>query len=231
MRDFFVKETMGKPSSILDVGCSHGHFLASLKDGIEPKVSVDIVRVPLKDANEKFLNVVLADAHFLPFKDKAFELVTALEVLEHLIAPSDALREWMRVSSEGLIISSPVEDGHRTCNMVLYLVWCLRNAAIQRQSGNLSSLQNLNKAAGHISVMTRREILNLYSTKSHWKTEKCLFYLKTPFSIILDKAIFPEQLRKLVLRIEIAASRIPIELSRLVLFKGFAAIVKLQRTR
>lgn len=148
IRNFFVKELMTEATSVLDVGCGHGHFLASLKDGIELKVGVDIARVPLKETKKKSLSVVLADAHLLPFRDGAFQLVTAREVIEHLVAPWDALREWMRISSRSIIISCPVKDGHKTCNAILYLLWKSRNRIMQQQRSNLTSKQKLSRDAG-----------------------------------------------------------------------------------
>ena len=226
IRNFFVKELMVEPASVLDVGCGHGHFLASLKDDIELKVGVDIVRVPLKAAKERSLSVVLADAHLLPFRDQTFQLVTAREVIEHLVAPYDALNEWMRVSSRNIIISCPVKDGHKTLNAILYLLWKMRNLVVQRQYRNLSNEQKLSKDAGHISVMTRTQILNLAAINRQWKTEKHVFFLRTPLTLILDKPKIPKQLRKLALRIEIVAPRIPTQLSETWLFEGFAVAIK-----
>lgn len=226
IRNFFVKELMTEPTSVLDVGCSHGHFLASLRDGIEPKVGVDIVRVPLKEAKKKSLSVVLADAHLLPFRDGAFQLVTAREVIEHLVAPWDALREWMRISSRSVIISCPVKDGHKTCNVILYLLWKLRHLIMQRQSSNLTGEQTLSRDAGHISVMTRKQILNLPAINLQWKTERYVFFLRTPLTLILDKPKIPKQLKKLALRIEIVAPRIPTQLSETLLFEGFGVAIK-----
>lgn len=226
IRNFFIKELMTEPKSFLDVGCSHGHFLASLKDGIWPKVGVDIAGVPLKDAKKKSLSVVLADAHFLPFRDGAFHLVTAREVIEHLVSPWDAAREWMRVSSRSVIISCPVKDGHKTCNAILYLLWKLRNLAMQRQSSNLTSKQKLSRDAGHISIMTRKQILNLPAINPQWNTQTYVFFIRTPLGLILDEPKIPKQLRKLALRIEIVAPRIPTLVSETLLFKGFAVAIK-----
>ena len=40
---------------------------------------------------------LIADAHFLPFKDESFSQVVCTEVLEHLESPIQALREIKRV--------------------------------------------------------------------------------------------------------------------------------------
>jgi ubiquinone/menaquinone biosynthesis C-methylase UbiE len=231
IRNFFVSELMGKPASVLDVGCGHGHFLSSLKEDIEPKVGVDIVKVPLNEAKRRSVSVVLADAHLLPFRDQTFKLVTSREVIEHLVAPYNALEEWMRVSSKGIIISSPVTDGYKTCNAILFFLWKARNLMTQRQRRNLTEEQRLSKDSGHISAMTRMQILNLLGTNKQWKIEKTVFFLKTPMTLVLDRKSFPKQLRKLILRIEILVTRIPAQLSELLLFEGFAVAVKFTRVK
>ncbi len=52
---------------------------------------------------------VLADAHFLPFKDGSFKSVKASHVLEHLKSPSKAIDEILRVSTCDVILSFPTE--------------------------------------------------------------------------------------------------------------------------
>ncbi|MFQ5914281.1 MAG: class I SAM-dependent methyltransferase [Nitrospinota bacterium] len=51
---------------------------------------------------------VVADAHYLPFKDKAFDYVIASHILEHMDDPALFLSELSRVASRGYI-ESPSE--------------------------------------------------------------------------------------------------------------------------
>ena len=53
---------------------------------------------------------VLADAHNLPFREKAFEFTRCWHVLEHLQNPHQALREIRRVSDHA-DIRFPYDDG------------------------------------------------------------------------------------------------------------------------
>jgi SAM-dependent methyltransferase len=96
-------------SSALDIGCADG-LLKSL--GLPGVIGLDIRRGP---------NVtILASAVYLPFRDDSFQLVFAGEVIEHLLEPAVALRDWVRVLKEGgrIVISTPnglrvsVSSGH-----------------------------------------------------------------------------------------------------------------------
>lgn len=57
---------------------------------------------------KKLKNFVLFDAHYLPFKDRSFDVVYASHVLEHLENPIFALKDWGRVAKTVDII---VPDG------------------------------------------------------------------------------------------------------------------------
>ena len=50
---------------------------------------------------------VLADAHYLPFRDKIFSKIYCFEVLEHLESPIQALREFSRVLDGSLLLTVP----------------------------------------------------------------------------------------------------------------------------
>jgi len=56
-----------------------------------------------------FKPTVLADAHYLPFKDESFEVVKASHTLEHLRDPFKALDEIMRVATKNMILKFPRE--------------------------------------------------------------------------------------------------------------------------
>jgi len=91
--------------TILDVGCGNGAFLNSLPDAYET-VGLDFSREALKRVKAK---AMLADITELPFESASFDLVTCLEVLEHLPfgAFEKALCELQRVSKKYIIISVP----------------------------------------------------------------------------------------------------------------------------
>lgn len=74
----------------LDIGCNIG-LLAGLV-GVERYVGLDIVCY-----GDRPLYFTLGDGHQLPFKDEAFDFVSMIETLEHLLDPYCALQEVKRV--------------------------------------------------------------------------------------------------------------------------------------
>ncbi len=102
------------PSNLLDVGSGRGAFLWPLIQAF-PQLAVTAVDLEprrLREARQvaaggaRMVGLV-ADACALPFPDDAFDVVTALEVLEHLERPALATAEAARVARRFVIFSVP----------------------------------------------------------------------------------------------------------------------------
>ena len=97
-----------KTSKILEVGCNVGSQLHALQGlGFTSLVGVDINRQALEVAKKNLIgiDVLLASAFDLPFKDNYFDLVFTSGVLIH-ISPKDilqALKEIVRVSKKYIL--------------------------------------------------------------------------------------------------------------------------------
>lgn len=99
--------------SVLDVGCGDGVFedlLLAQHTGITC-AGVDLSEVAIRKAKSKQLPAIfeVADvmARGLPYKDCTYETVVALDVLEHVFAPVQLVREMGRVASRDLIVAVP----------------------------------------------------------------------------------------------------------------------------
>jgi len=82
---------------ILDVGC-----------GSQPKGHVNTDRVKTL----KVSNFIQCDAHFLPFRNKSFEVVYASHLLEHCECPLKVLKELGRVAKYIVYLHVPYGDKH-----------------------------------------------------------------------------------------------------------------------
>lgn len=94
-------------SAVLNVGCGFGRELLRLPAST---VGVDIQKTLLRTAKRvSKREVLLADAHHLPFRDGVFDGVAITEVIEHLHSPPQALSEISRVmiGSGKIVLQTP----------------------------------------------------------------------------------------------------------------------------
>jgi SAM-dependent methyltransferase len=124
MRGFFaaLDQTIGDrpPTRILEVGMGEGHVSARIIDRFAgvPFHGVDLPDPELA-TNWHDLGALgtFADITRLPYGDDQFDLVLAIEVLEHVPDPDAALAELARVGSDRLVASVPREPLWRVLNM------------------------------------------------------------------------------------------------------------------
>lgn len=106
------------PSSLLDMGSGRGTFLWPLLDafpGIEvTAIDINPVRIDdltaVREGGLSNLRALRMDAAAMELEDNGVEVVTALEVLEHLPAPGKAAAEAVRVASKYVIASVPSKE-------------------------------------------------------------------------------------------------------------------------
>jgi methionine biosynthesis protein MetW len=86
-------------SRCLDLGCGDGRTAGDyLAERSASYIGVDVSSAAVGDAQARGLDArTVDDPTQLPFPDGSFDLVTCLEVLEHLAEPAGAVREARRV--------------------------------------------------------------------------------------------------------------------------------------
>ena len=90
----------GSPLRILDVGCGTGANIEMLASYGEAE-GVDVSDDALEFCRKKGLKVQKGLAESLPYGDEAFDLTTALDVVEHLDDDVAGLKEMFRVTRRG----------------------------------------------------------------------------------------------------------------------------------
>jgi len=86
---------MFKPRRVFDVGCAMGYLVKAFQELGVTAYGVDISEYAIK--NRITDNLLLGSANELPFKDGSFDLVVALDLIEHLEKPEKFVSEAYRV--------------------------------------------------------------------------------------------------------------------------------------
>ena len=82
-RDLIKKLKLPKSANILEVGCGSGLNLKALRQ--EYKIGLDISEAAVSKAKEYGVNAVVGDLNKdLPFEKESFDVILALDVIEHL---------------------------------------------------------------------------------------------------------------------------------------------------
>ena len=108
-----------RSARILDAGCGHGNLLYALRQwGYEHLDGVDLSEEQVQLARERFPDVVQGDAlQFLASGNRAYDLIAALDVIEHL--PLDKATEFLELCRQAmtpggrLIMQTPNAAGLR----------------------------------------------------------------------------------------------------------------------
>ncbi len=139
-----------EPSSLLDVGCGEGVLTQRWANRLAPRRVVGIdLDDPLLAAEWALrpaanLTYIAQRADALPFADGEFDLVTAIEVLEHVPDPGATFAEMTRCAARHVLVSVPREPLWRAVNMARGAYW--------RELGN---------TPGHVNHFSKAAIVAL----------------------------------------------------------------------
>jgi 2-polyprenyl-3-methyl-5-hydroxy-6-metoxy-1,4-benzoquinol methylase len=147
-----LDELFGKaePRTVLDVGCGEGvlteRWARRLGSGKVLGIDLDDPKLRAEWATRRRPNLEFRtfEPGVLPFGDGEFDLVAAIEVLEHVPDPDATVAEMARVGRSHLLVSVPHEPLWRMLNMA--------RGAYLRDFGN---------TPGHVNHFTKREFVRL----------------------------------------------------------------------
>ena len=148
LEELFVKAS---PSSLLDVGCGEGvltHKWAQRIDGRVVGIDLDdpVLHKEWEQRTAPNLEYLVMKAENLPFEDDAFDVASAIEVLEHVPDPAHTVAEMARVASGWLLVSVPREPLWRGLNMARGAYW-----------------KDLGNTPGHLNHWSKRSFVQLLS--------------------------------------------------------------------
>lgn len=132
--------------NLLDIGSGRGAFLWPLLDTFPdlPITALDLLDyrvadiLAVRDGGVSTVTAVCGDATSLPFADGSFDVVTLLEVLEHIPDTRRALAEVCRVASRFVVLSVPSKPDNNPEHIHLFdqptLIGLLREQGMDRIS-------------------------------------------------------------------------------------------------
>jgi SAM-dependent methyltransferase len=144
------------PESVLDVGCGEGVLTEQWAERLGERriVGIDLddagLRAEWDQRRRQNLEFRAQEASSLSFRDDEFDLVAAIEVLEHVPRPEATLSEMARVARRWLLVSVPREPLWRVLNMARGAYW-----------------RSLGNTPGHVNHWSKRgfiELLGRYGT-------------------------------------------------------------------
>jgi SAM-dependent methyltransferase len=112
--------------AVLDAGCGTGEDVVDLAAHVGPDgrvTGVDLSEAMIAEARQRTagsglpVSFEVADVAALPFPDGVFDLVVAVEVLEHVAVPGPALAEIARVARGPVVLTVPHEPWWRIANV------------------------------------------------------------------------------------------------------------------
>ncbi|HEX2574909.1 MAG TPA: class I SAM-dependent methyltransferase [Aquihabitans sp.] len=135
------------PARILEVGVGEGEVTARLA-ARWPDATFCGVDLPdhglAAHWDGKGFAPLFGDIGHLPFRDATFDLVLAIEVLEHVPYPELALSELARVARRDVVLSVPREP-----------IWCAANLARGKY------VRDLGNTPGHINHWSKKAFADL----------------------------------------------------------------------
>ena len=140
------------PESVLDVGCGEGELTSEWAAELPSAgvLGVDVADVIRITPAPNLAFRVIPPAPPLPFGDGAFDLVAAVESLEHMEDPEGALAEMARCGRRHLLVSVPREPLWRALNLA-------RGAYVRRLGDTPGHLR-------HFSAEALRGLLRRHGT-------------------------------------------------------------------
>ncbi|MBS3073039.1 class I SAM-dependent methyltransferase [Candidatus Pacearchaeota archaeon] len=112
---YIIKKYTNKDSSILELGCTYGYLFKHL-NGYKSLYGIDISKHAINVAKSFNHNATfeVQDVQNLKFKPNTFDLIVAIDILEHLPDPKKGIQEIFKVLKPNgyLIISTPNPDSY-----------------------------------------------------------------------------------------------------------------------
>ncbi|GEM_PF-2120657 len=156
--------TPQKNAKYLDIGCSNGKVATWVAEKIQTKDIHGIDIANIEDARKNNVKAVFFDLNEdnkLPYKDKAFDVLTCFDTLEHIYNTDHCVREIKRVLKDNgyAVIIVPRTDS--LINIILLALgyqMMSGGCSLERNYGNFSD----NRISAHMAHFTKRDLIKMF---------------------------------------------------------------------
>jgi len=155
-----------KQERFLDIGCGVGHYLSLAQSHFSQLYGVEPSLTGVQASRKKGFDVIHDYFHEGISFDEGFDVITIIEVLEHLEQPTDFLKKVATLLNDDGILLVEVPNGQRIMEQRLFYNLCTDHI----QYYSVTSLAELARQAG-LTVIAVQEsedpnLLELYVRKS-----------------------------------------------------------------
>ncbi|MBA7692139.1 Ubiquinone biosynthesis O-methyltransferase [subsurface metagenome] len=163
-----------KQIRLLEIGCSYGRLLSSLQlDKQFKAIGIDLTDVSLKYARRLGLNVLKGTLESQAFANESYDVVVALQTIEHVLDPIRLLTEINRILSKGGIFVATVPCVTHIKAKIAGMKW------------------KYYAPPGHLWYFSPRTFKLLFSKTGFQPVTVTCFFRKAYLKIIAKKAVIP----------------------------------------
>lgn len=175
-----------KDDNVLDLGCGNGYSTAYLKGKLV--VGMDLSQKQMIRAKKahKDKHFIVGNANDLPFKDNAFDMITAINLLHHVDNPGKVLKECHRVLRKGGMLLTVDPNLYNPVGFVgrgLYRLFRLKRVFPPFPHFALGSEEKQFTHAQYNGLFSNSPF-NVYYIKSR-RFEKLIFFASIIFPILI----------------------------------------------
>jgi 2-polyprenyl-3-methyl-5-hydroxy-6-metoxy-1,4-benzoquinol methylase len=156
---------------VLDIGSGRGWFSLYAAEQGADVTAVDLSEKNLQKIREinSRVNTVYADALNLPLEEGSFDLIVALEVLEHITDPKNAVDNWKRLLKPNgrLLITVPYKETIR----YTLCIHCNQKTPVN----------------SHLHTFDRESLYKLLNHHGFWIKQSRLFTHKLLINLRIDR--------------------------------------------
>ncbi|MEM3398781.1 MAG: class I SAM-dependent methyltransferase [Nitrososphaerota archaeon] len=136
---------------ILDIGCNSGTITNKIFSEANGSIiiGIDVHEAAVKYASRKYkqISFIIADAQSLPFRDRSLDLITCIEVLEHLPYPIRCLEEisrCLRIAGKTILM---IPNSRSRLFKIIWFLWVNSVGKVWRYN--------------HLDILDKCDLINL----------------------------------------------------------------------